>query len=207
MSLTLATARTLLRRRLQEPTADQWTNAELDTLINLSISYVQKLVQALDPEAFVIATAQNIVSGTRDYDPPTGAWNFIAAEWVGTTETIGLENIPRYEILAAAQGEVQSITRFGKKLRLTPTPSESVTSGLLVYHVPSLSVAADGDVLPFIDPLHGLVVLRAEKWAIGETGEASDEVQKQIDEEVRLLPLYYQSGASSRVTVDVDKGY
>jgi len=207
VALTLATARTLLRRRLQEPSTDQWTDAELLTLINLAISDVQKLVQALDPDAFMIATAQNIVAGTRDYDWPTGAWVPVAVEWVGSTETTALEKIPRFEILDVATGDTPRVTRFGKKLRLTPTPTTSVTSGLLVYHIPSLAVAADGDAIPFIDPLHALVVLYAEKWAIGETGESADEVRKEIDAQVQMLPLYYQSGAESRITVELSKGY
>jgi len=207
MALTLATALSLLRRRLQEPTADQWTDADLLILINLGIGSVQKLVQTIDPDAFTIATAQDIVSGTRDYNWPTGAWVPVAVEWVGATETTAIEKIPRYEILAAAQGDTPRVTRFGTKLRVTPTPTENVTSGLLVYHIPTLSVAADADAIPFIDPLHILVVLFAEKWAIGDTGEDAAAVQKDIDYEVALLPGYYRSGADERITVEVDKGY
>lgn len=211
MALTLAQARTLLRRRLQEPTADQWTDADLTSLLNLGISDVQKLIQGPDPEAYITSADQNIVAGTSDYAFPTGAW---WPQSVALYDTVALtygdlgDPVPWGERVLAVAGDESKWSLFGRKVRISPTPSASVTSGLRIYYIQSLSESVDGNPLPVPDPLHGLVVLYAQEWARGETDEDESPIQKQIDRQIEMIPTWMRRmGGADRLTVDSTKEY
>src|SRR6187551_803848 len=70
--MTLATIRTLLRRRLNEQTADNWDDSTLDTLINLAYALVQKQVRKVDPEALIFWDYRNTQVGVNWYEKPSG---------------------------------------------------------------------------------------------------------------------------------------
>lgn len=211
MALTLAQARTLLRRRLQEPTTVQWTDAELTSLINLGVSDVQKVIQGPDPDAYITSADQNIVADQADYDLPTGAWWPVQVGVLDDDGDMVDLGDPITLVEAIEPSDSTSETRwvrYGRKIRLSPTPTESVTNGLRVYFIQSLAASVEGDALPVPDPLHGLVVLYAEKWALGETGEAADAVHKEIDREEARIPMWLRrTGASETIRPDVVKGY
>lgn len=211
MGLTLAQARTILRRRLQEPTADQWANADLDSLIGLGILEAQQLVQGADADAYLTEFKDHLVDGTSDYAFPAGSWwpveVAILDSDTGEYADLG-RPYGRLENADIQTGETPRWAIFGRYIRIFPTPSENVVQGLRINAIKSLVIGADGDQLPVPDPLHGLTVLYAERWAIGETGEAADEVNKAIDRQEAKFPMWFRrSGAGDRVTVDHVKDY
>src|SRR3970040_2109103 len=66
------TMRTLLRRRLLEPTADQWDDSPLNSLLNLGLALVRKQVRKVDAEFDIRWEYRDTVAGTSWYEKPAG---------------------------------------------------------------------------------------------------------------------------------------
>src|SRR5262245_28678692 len=64
--------RTLLRRRIQEQTADQWQDADLNELLNEGAREVQRRLIHIDPMCVAYIDVADLVSGQELYAHPAG---------------------------------------------------------------------------------------------------------------------------------------
>lgn len=214
--MTLAQLRTMVRRRLQEDVADQWSDSELNDLINVALQRMQTAIMRVHPEAFIsIATANVVVGSTlqaRFYSLPPGFWYETMLELLGTDgEYAKLERKSYREARAADEGSDAFYARHGQYFVLAPAPAAAVTNGLRVTFVPTLSLSADTDVPAIPVGLHAGIVLWAHLFALPESGEA--EAQESVRRDLKALtdeiPLVYLESASdpAYLVPDIQKGY
>ena len=192
--------RTMLRRRLQEVTADQWADADLNEILDLALSEVQGHVLAVDVEGFLSRSQSNIVAGQTLYPKPDDLRYEVALKSLDTSS--GLYKRIQRRSLRDIQDRLESGTslsdtggyeyaHFGAFFLLAPAPSASLAVGLEIDYVPNLSMALDSDAPALPTQLHYAVVLRAHSMALGETGEEIGQPLAEYQKLIQEIPSWY----------------
>lgn len=179
--------RTLLRRRLLEPTADQWSDSTLNDLLNLALGMVRKQVRKVDPEFDVRWEYRDTVAGTSWYEKPAGTRGSIEVGIKKASSDTDWTALRRsaYHIARSVISDAEMVyCHRGAYIGLFPAPSASVTSGIQFLHAPSESLAEDTDVPRLEESLQYAVVCWAALLAKGESPESDS---KDAAELARLL--------------------
>lgn len=191
--MTRATIRTLLRRQIMEVTPQNWDDLELNDLINFGVHFVQKEVMKVDPEGFLEWVRRNITAGESFYAKPDGSW------WPNQVRlldpTSGKYTKLDFKPFDVAETWTENTvwSRRGNYLAIYPTPSITVVNGLELIHVPTLTLAADGDVPPVPIGLHLGIVYFSKMTALGETYQNYDRDVAMVSRIMGDLPQYYQT--------------
>jgi hypothetical protein len=214
--MNLLQMRTLLRRRLQEPTADQWSDSDLNDLLNMSLARLQTIIMKYDPDAFLTVFRKDITVSQKYYetpadflyimtvevlDVPSGNYGQIRSMKFQDTLNTVLGTAPIMPPVAQRYG------RLGRKnLFLYPIPTATVANGLQITYCPTLVMANDQSVpdLPLV--LHMAVVMRAQLYAMDETGEDAKAIQGALAEILSEIPTWYLRSADEPDTLDIDLG-
>ena len=171
-----ATMRGVLRRRLNEQTADNWDDTELNALLDESLFWVQKKIARVDPIAFMAWARTSLVANESFYNRPVGSW------WEFEVAVKGNPSEPTYTPLArrpykairaltSDQAET-AYSKVGTFLAIFPPPPFNVTDGLQIVYAPLLTMAVDTDV-PAVHPsLHTMIVVKANHLALQEQPES-----------------------------------
>lgn len=220
--MTRAQMRTLLRRRINDVGGGQWSDAELNDLLNIGIAEVQKGVLAVDPDANLYRSRVSIVANQQLYAIPDNLLHERAVKKKDATtgtyrrmERITFERaMEKAESADAVTSNASEQTfewfRFGQFIGLSPTPTESQTDGVELDFVPLLSVGSDSEIPPVPLSLHYAVVLRAEIAAKGETTEGIETALAEFQGLVAGIPSWYMTNAGRTMPAfypDMDKGY
>jgi hypothetical protein len=198
--MTKATILELTRRQLMEETPQNWTDVILDDIINAAYHIAQKEIMKIDPEAFLEWIRRDLISGESYYARPEGSWwpnqvrvkdpssgkytrlTFkpfdIAEEWSDT---------PSYD----PNGFVWA--RRGIYVCIFPTPAATVTAGLELIHVPTLTLTVDSDVPKIPLGLHLGIVYISKIIALGETYQNFDRDVAMVQRIMGDLSSYYSS--------------
>lgn len=167
---TRAELRTRVREYLDEPTADFWTDAQINNWINQAYNYCYHIVVQADEGFFRSVVLVNIVADQADYALPTNHLKTRLLERVFDTYTIPLRVFDRIESVnfTSATGlnnlYVPSYRLVGQNITLEPTPIESITNGLRHEFVTQpVPMNADGDSpnAGFVDMWQEGIVLKA----------------------------------------------
>lgn len=198
--------RALLRRRLQETVAHIWQDTDLDTLLALGLQEMQKKILAIDPDAFKYIDRADITKDLEFYEQPAGAITIydvrVKSDATALYESLG-DPLPRHEAIGNTN-DTQRWFRWDRYIGLSPIPSANKVQGLECEWGPTLAMSADSDVPTIKLPLHMGIVIWAEKFAIGDTGESSDGVDKDLAPYINAIPQMYQPHAApGRFTVDL----
>ncbi|OFX02421.1 MAG: hypothetical protein A3E78_01960 [Alphaproteobacteria bacterium RIFCSPHIGHO2_12_FULL_63_12] len=209
--MTRATMILLLRRRLQETTADQWTDSQLGDLLNYGLQQVQKYVLKVNPEAVIYVDTASIVADQELYAWPQGMLYEIELGKLDSA-TGKYTVVPRadmHQLRGREEGAELQYAHHGRYFLASPMPAESLAAGWQLLWVPTLEMATGSDVPPIIAPLHPACVVWAQKLALGETGEALEELRKEIADIVGDTGEFYLKSASNPtpLSIDLDKGY
>jgi len=185
--------RSMLRRRLQEVTAAQWTDATLNSLLNLGLQYMQKKVQAVDPEWLVYTDTTPIVANQRDYPKPSG-FQFEIAVYVSTNNgtSYSIADFVEYQDLIAGDVEGVQYSYKGRFIALSPTPTANSTAGLKLEWVPTLAMGNDDETPDLQVNLHEGIVYRAEMLALGETAQQAEVAAVELAAVVGDITSYYR---------------
>lgn len=190
--------RAVLRRRVQDTGAvGEWSDAELNELLNLALLDIETAVLAIDPDAFTSIDTFDIVSGQQRYDKPAGFLYEYELGILDSSYATGYRPLERRSLNATrarsstAAVEYASLGRF---FWLTPTPSANLDEGLQLIWTYSLSMSDDNDVPLIVLPLHDAVVDMAlvKAFAEGADQQAEDRAQARVDRALASLPLYYR---------------
>ena len=211
--MTRAQARARLRGWLQEDVADQWSDADLNECINLGIRDAQKVVVALDPEGVKKTYTANIVvpATGKDaiYSYPAGAWAVI--EVATSSDGTNYTPLRRLSLKVARGGSTGSDGGFvpwdPTHFALFPPPTSAVTNGLRVIVVPTLTVAAETDVLPTPRALDKLVLMNAERLALKKAGESLDKIEAEIQQEIQEASRFFLTSTESAFVVPLMDRY
>lgn len=199
--MTRAQIRTLLRRHIQDVPAVSWTDVELDAIINLAYSLVQKEIRKIDPEAHLFWDYMNTVAGTSWYPlPATFSVSQVGIKGASTDLVHTRLDPKRYQdivVLTAASHQYYALR--GQWIGIFPAPTVSVTNGLELVSNPIMALADDAEVPRIKDPLHLAIVYWARLIALGDTDEKGDETRIRLNEMLGDLPFWYNLNADDNM--------
>jgi hypothetical protein len=189
--------RTWLRRRLNETTADQWSDSVLNDYLNQGLHFMQQEIEKLNPEAFLYEDSANLVSAQRKYAWPTNMKREMKVKVMMTTaatEYTVLERVGNRKCDDPDDDQEFTYSHHGRYLKLQATPTMNVTDGLWVEYVPTLTMGADGDVPIIPNDLHIGIVLMAQLIAFGDSSGSADkeEVKRELADVILRLPTHYR---------------
>lgn len=207
--------RDLLRRRLDEPTPDDFTDAMLDDILGMSLGRVQTRIMAYDPSAFVAINRKDLTAGQKFYDNPADYWHTYIVEVKDASS--GQYSVVRpmqyVDTLVQTPGAqpvsdgLQRYARFGRKqIALFPVPTQNVADGLQHTYCQHLEMATDESVPDIPIALHLLIVLRGQLIAMGETHEDVKGLLAEIASLEGEIPSYYQRSGDTPETLPIDLG-
>lgn len=204
--------RTLLRKRLNEDTEDNWTDQELNRLLDIGLQQVQKEILKVDPQKFLYTWVADIVANQVYYQKPAGIWVELAIAKLSDGRYVPMDYRDWDDAFEAVGTTEASTTRYsieGDYYMLSPAPTVSITNGLKVVGIPTLVMATDNSVPKVNVGLHMAIVAWSQLLALGETGDPEDKVKDNLKELLGDIPLYYRGaggGANLPVRVQGIKG-
>lgn len=161
----------MLRRRIQEETAVDWTDDELNVFLNLGYQLVAKQIRKVDPTFLVYWESRDIVSGTQWYEKPENSRGIID---VGIVVGTDIQYLRRVSGNVAKEWNTDGETVYtlmGDFIGLFPSPTTDVTNGLKLIHAPTPSLSEDTDVPKTEPTLHYAIVCWASLLIKGESLE------------------------------------
>lgn len=206
--MTRGQMRTMLRRRLQEVTAAQWTDATLNTYLGLGLYYMEGVVLKIDPEAFIYTDTQDSVVSQSDYPIPAnfmyevGVYRLVSGEYIWM-DKIPMTNIRRNTSTEYTNPYDTGYGRRGRYIVVYPTPSVATGDYLKVEYVPWLSMGDDDDVPDLSIGLHEGIVYRAEMIALGDTAQEALRAKEDLEKlEANVTAFYKPSMGRDMVTME-----
>lgn len=206
--MTLLQMREMLRGWLQDKIpagtteADrQWRDAALNLFLNLGLRDAEKIILAVDPEAFKCTYTADVVVPTTGQDAlyawPAGNWTVI--EVALSTDGVNFSPIDRVSLDDSRNGRYSTANAFipysKTHFMLAKPPTAAVTTGLRVIVTPTLVMSADTDECP-IPVAHETLVLKcAQKLALMDVGEPTDKVEAEIKALKDEVPRFYLRAA------------
>jgi len=190
------TMRTLLRRRLLEPTADQWDDSTLNSLLNLGLSLVRKQIRKVDAEFDIRWEYRDTAAGTSWYEKPAGTrgpTEIGLKKAASDTDWSALKRAP-YHIARTYTSEAEMVyCHRGVYIGLFPAPTTGVTDGIQFLHAPTETLADDTDVPRIEESLQYAVVCWAALLAKGESPEDDSKDAKELARLLGDIPADYGS--------------
>jgi hypothetical protein len=169
LTVTLAGLRTLVRRRTDQVTSTQVTDAEIDGFINVGMRHYVRQLVAASPDFYVLESSLNTTSGTYEYALPAA---FLALRGVDRVEgddrtsLLGFTWVDRNKYRRSSTRYPRArVLRGGRAgaavLQFASNPG-TTTAGYLVHYlgVPA-DLSADGDTLDDVLSLSDYVVIYA----------------------------------------------
>jgi hypothetical protein len=209
----------MLRRRLQEATAKQWSDANLNTYLNLGLQFMQTAVMQVSPEEYLSISTADMVADDNLIPKPYGMLSIKKLELKYPTDSayVKATKARNDEIDALVTADLDAFSSyyryapFGRWIKYWPTPSANATAGMKLTWTPTLTMGADSDVPDLHTNLHEGIIYRAQEVALGDTDEITDpgvlaSTQKILSVVVSRIPLYYQTagGEPDEIEVDLD---
>lgn len=213
------TMRTILRRRIDDPTDDPndgayFTDAELDEALNLGANRLQRLITIVDPTAFLDISRQNIEANTWKYPKPTGSWSVLDVRMLNADGTAYVSlgqphDVWQLDSVADAGGDKTRFGFFGRFIRLAPTPDAAVTDGLEWWYVKSNTLetgaAHDSESYDFHTGLANLHILLTQEVLMPEqVTDGAEELRKLIAAEAESIPVYYRRTIGPEVGFSIE---
>lgn len=207
--MNLASIRTILRRQVQDPAATQFSDQELNDIINLAYSTVQLVVYQHDQEAHIVWETIPVTAGTNWYPmPDTFGLNQVRLK-VNSTDTIWTvltkKSLNDIETVLTT-GPNYYYARRGQWIGIFPTPPTSISDGIQVLHAPIMQLTLDTDIPKIKSPLHIAILWLARLYAQDED-EAVDltKVEARLNSLFNSIPSWYEvnSDAADRLAVDL----
>ena len=209
--MTRATMRTMLRRRLHETTADNWSDADLNALLEAGLHQVQKEVMKYDAAAFMYIDEAPLQANQEFYPLPDGFWYELVVKIKTSASATTYTTLTRgaYD---ADQNRNSTLERVydirGRFITFMANPDYSVNPGYMIQYVPTLSLGADSTVPAIHKGLHTAVVLWAHLIALGETPESATDTAGVLKAMLDDIPLYYKRGGEApRLRLDAGGPY
>lgn len=188
------TMRTLLRRRINEPIADNWDDSTLDSLINVAYALVLKQVRKIDPESLLSWDYRDTVAGTIWYEKPSGTRGPVEVGLKSAAADTDWKALTRkpYYIARQFTSAVETVyCHRGRYIGIFPAPTTAVVQGIQFIHVPSDSLATDTDVPKLEETLHYGIVVWAALLAKGESPEADTKDAVELQRILGDIPADY----------------
>lgn len=181
MSTTLLTLRGNVRNHIDEPTANYWTNAELNSLISSSQLDLWRKIYALKKDYFLSPTPYtlNLVAGTYQYTLATDFFRATAIrtitsgyqdmEWVPAdpSSPVFIEGL-RTDVPIYYPNQILYSIRNNNTIWVSPLPTQSLSAYVDYIQLPT-AVSSDSDTfLPMLDPFLDYIEYDATATALAK---------------------------------------
>jgi len=188
--------RTLLRRRLLEPTEDQWDDSTLNSLLNVALTLVRKQVRKVDPEFDIRWEYRDTVAGTNWYEKPAGTRGSIEIGVKASASDSDYTALKRQAYhIARVQVAITDSTMVychrGAYIGLFPAPTTSVADGIQFLHAPTETLSDDTDIPRLEESLQYATVCWAALLAKGESPEDDSKDAKELARLLGDIPADY----------------
>lgn len=205
--MNLGQMRALLRRFTQDTVAQEWTNDELNAIINEGYLWVQKELRKVDVEAHVITDRVNTVAGESWYPLPQ-TFSLLRVRLQDTAAETGRTILlpKRLSDIENLQGTTQYYALRGQFIAIYPAPTEAVVGGLEIEHDPILELAEDDDLPRLKLPLHLAIVYKAREVALGDTDESTGEFKDRLASIMSDLGQWYNQQGDENMKLIPDIG-
>lgn len=206
--MTRASIRTLLRRRLNEVVADNWSDDVLNTLIDLAYALVLKQVRKVDPEAVLFWDYRDTAVATSWYEKPAGTRGPVEVGLktsVADTDWSPLVRKP-YWLARDWTGSERVYCHRGTYIGIFPATDLAITQGIQFIHAPTDTLAVDTDVPKVETTLHYAIVVWATLLAKGESPEDDSKDARELQRIIGDIPADYGTidyGQPIALTADV----
>jgi hypothetical protein len=195
----------MLRGWLQDTVSEQWTDVQLNKYLRYALRETEKVILAVDPEAFKCTYYADIRVGSTGQDAvytyPAGTWGVleIATSTDGTTYSkLRRLSLP---VTREFRNEAGFVPWDKRHFMLYPTPDTAVTNGLRAIVAPTLVMTDDTDDNPLPEAFETMHLKIAQQIALADTGEPTDKLQAEIQALKTETPrFYFTSGDPSFLT-------
>ena len=190
----------VLRRRLQEDVADNWTDEELHELINEAYFWVQQRYYQVNPESVIHIDKTTLEINKSIYPFPRGLLAVKEMGYLDTTDPLGYRDLgpsrPFWINRTAAvnrtvTSELISWSVLGRHFTIFPKPPATIPDAIQLIWTGMLGLANPNDV-PEIPFNHMSIVAKAQKMAYAETGDSTKELDSEISDYLSGMHLYMQ---------------
>lgn len=233
MAKTLSDVRSLVRSYLDEATAADWTNAELNTLINQRYHRVYTQVVTVFEDYYLTTDLFNSTANQKEYGSADGLATDIykirrleVNYDVSNANSVPMRALPisTIEIIRRDLGEANIASgirgnagyyTFGHgsdlKIGITPTPDKTGTNAIKIWYVKKLSdLSSDSDDvnIPYADRYWHLIAegATADALRFGQQDlDAADQFDAKFDRGLVLMQqeLEDKIAEESKTTIDV----
>lgn len=202
---TRAELRTILRRRIHDVPGVQWSDAELNDLLNLAYAKVQKEVVKVLPTAHLFWDRINIVAATAWYPMPESSFGIRRVGLLDPTTGLYTKLRPKdYEDIRESNLVTTYYSLMGQWIGIFPVPTANLVAGLEVIHSPLMAMAIDADVPRVKVPIHDAIADWAVVLCLGETDEAAAEAKARLQDMINDLPFWYDVNNDEPVRLRVE---
>jgi hypothetical protein len=211
--MTRATMLAALRRRIHDPSGGEYSDAELNEMLNQGCLRVYTRIEAVSPGALITIARFDLRAGDGYYAIPRGAMNIVEVGVADTDHPTGWAPLTEGDYsYVRERNDASAYSRFarlGNYIFLQPTWSEDVTNGGQIIYVPSPTMDTGDSEPPFVPALHFACVLIAHMYLAPELGEQTEPIAAVLNPILDEIPLWYKKsgGGSDTIRLDVEKGY
>ena len=200
-----ATIHTLVRKRINEATADQWSDADVNSAINVGYQQMEMVILESDPDAFIKVDRAALVVTQHEYAKPASLIHEIDVSILdsvsGDYDVIKMGNY--HDVRGRGSSEVQQYAHYGRYIFLGPAPDAALAAGLQIVYVPALVLSVAASVPQLAQAYHTAIVISAAITLIGETADGIDKMMKERDYAYgRLRVQYRKTTAPSHFQID-----
>jgi hypothetical protein len=175
--------RTGIRALLNEPTAGFWSDANLNSYINLANQRVNSIIAATKEDYFTVSATFSTIAATKSYTFPADCRFIRRMEVYSTSDTGDIEKLdeirfPRTESGGEwpfpTSGRPKRYTVFGTQFNLEPIP-DAVYTLRIYYDSRPDDMAQDSESPTSPVDFHDMVVYWACTLACAQNKESSEE--------------------------------
>lgn len=205
-----------LRRLVHESEADQWTDEELNEVINEAMQSVQELILMVDPEAFTVWQTRDLVANQRYYLRPVDIIWDVELGFSATPDSTDyrpLKRVPFQELRTNSGDRTYTepsdqgvYAKTGNYYYLGWNPESAITNALQVVYTPWLAMDEDEDVPAISLGFHRMIKIDAAIKILKETPDDTTELEKERAEYVDKIMKYYRSSATTPDMIAPDLG-
>jgi hypothetical protein len=199
--MTLARLRALLKRRLQSVgPADNWTNSDLDELLNEAYVWVQLQFYQANPDGLIHIDYTTLEVGNNLYPWPRGFISLKEMGYLDTTDPFGYRDLGAARDFwvnrrqPARPAELSEVTwsNLGRHFALFPTPPATIVDAIQMIWIGTLTLANDNDV-PEIPFNHMSIAVRAQIMAYAEAGDDPKALKEELSDYMSGIAAIPQS--------------
>lgn len=186
----------IVARRLQDTTNDQFSVAVVNSLIDVGIATLQAAIDDVNPTAIVDRSTFNTVNGTDTYAKQTSSSRIFRMEILNSTtgKYSEVKSANLADVFDQALEETVDGFRYvdlGQKLLIVPTPTAVYT--WRYWYCPIYNGQASWDAIATaISPaVHPMVIDTAVLQAIAETSEEGQKVRQRLSDYISMMPTLF----------------